>query len=288
MTQKYKYELRKGSKKEICPNCGKKRFVPFVSTSDGKTPAGEQFGRCDRESSCGYFKYPKSNGINPDWVAPPEKAYEPPRPDFIPKELVEATFNNFRSNTFFMWLVKLFGSDKALELQSLYSIGTAKGNGTIFWQQDSEGNFRTGKVMYYNKNGNRDKKRNSWYLHNKVKPNFELHQVFFGEHLIKENPDKPIALCESEKSAVLMSVYEPDYIWLASGGANMLNNYRLLRLSRLDFVSPDQGEFDLWERQTNSFIGRKMDTRVENAFREGKLEAGDDILDLILLEKEMA
>ncbi len=288
MTQKYKYELRKGSKKEICPNCGKKRFVPFVLASDGKTPAGEQFGRCDRESSCAYFKYPKSNGINPDWVAPPEKAYEPPRPDFIPKDLVEATFNKFRSNTFFMWLVKLFGSDKALELQATYNIGTAKGNGTIFWQQDSEGNFRTGKVMYYGKDGRRDKNRNSWYLHNQVKPDFELHQVFFGEHLIKENPDKPIALCESEKSAVLMSAYEPDYIWLGAGGANMLNNYRLLRLPRLDLVSPDQGEFDLWERQTNSFIGRKMDTRVENAFREGELEAGADILDLILLQNEMA
>ena len=85
-----------------------------------------------------------------------------------------------------------------------------------------------------------------------------------------------------------MSVYEPDYIWLASGGANMLNNYRLLRLPRLDLVSPDNGEFDLWERQTNSFIGRKMDTRVENAFVSGELEAGADILDLILLQNEMA
>ena len=288
MTQKYNYELQKGSKHIICPNCRKKTFKPYVEAGTNNIVDAERYGRCERINNCSYIQYPESNGINSDWIAPPEQAYEPPRPDFIPKDLVEATFNKFRSNTFFMWLVELFGSDKALELQATYNIGTAKGNGTIFWQQDSEGNFRTGKVMYYNKDGRRDKNRNSWYLHNQVKPDFELHQVFFGEHLIKENPDKPIALCESEKSAVLMSVYEPDYIWLGAGGANMLNNYRLLRLPRLDLVSPDNGEFDLWERQTNSFIGRKMDTRVENAFISGELEAGADILDLILLQNEMA
>ena len=67
-------------------------------------------------------------------------------PDFIPKEMIEASFNKFRENTFFMWLVKLFGQDVALDLQSKYNIGTAKNNGTIFFfQQDSEGKFRTGK-----------------------------------------------------------------------------------------------------------------------------------------------
>ena len=50
-----------------------------------------------------------------------------------------------------------------------------------------------------------------------------------------------------------MSVFEPDYIWLASGGANMLNSYRLLRLKNLDLVAPDEGEFAKWEKQTNIF-----------------------------------
>ena len=44
-----------------------------------------------------------------------------------------------------MWLVKLFGQDVALDLQSKYNIGTAKNNGTIFFQQDSEGILGQGK-----------------------------------------------------------------------------------------------------------------------------------------------
>ena len=57
MTQ-YKWMLRKGGRKERCPQCGKMRFVPFVLSADGKTKAGAEYGRCDRETSCGYFRYP--------------------------------------------------------------------------------------------------------------------------------------------------------------------------------------------------------------------------------------
>ena len=281
---KYKYALEAGSKHIICPNCGKKTFKCYVDVNTGERVNPAKYGRCERTNSCCYHQYPENGASMSDWVAP---VYVPEykEPDFIPKEMIEASFNQFRKNTFFMWLVKLFGQDVAMDLQSKYNIGTAKNNGTIFFQQDSEGRFRTGKVMYYQNNGKRNKNRNSWYVHNEVKENFELVQVFFGEHLIKENPDKPVALVESEKTAILMSVFEPEYTWLASGGANMLNSYRLLRLPRLDLVSPDEGEFDNWKDRTKSFFNRQMDGRVEKAFREGKVSKGADILDLILIEK---
>ena len=283
---KYKYELMKGSRRYLCPKCGKKEFKVYVKTGTNIVVDSERFGRCNRQNSCGYHQYPKNDASMSDWVAP-VYVPKPIKPDFIPKEMVEASFNKFRENTFFMWLVKLFGQDVALDLQSKYNIGTAKNNGTIFFQQDSEGRFRTGKVMYYQSNGKRNKNRNSWYVHRAIKEDFELVQVFFGEHLIKENPDKPVALVESEKTAILMSVFEPEYTWLASGGANMLNSYRLLRLPRLDLVSPDEGEFDNWKDRTESFFDRQMDGRVERAFREGKVSRGADILDLILIEKGM-
>ena len=283
-TSKFKYALQKGSKHTFCPSCGKKTFKPYVDAETGQIVDASIYGRCERINRCKYLKYPENDASMSDWVAP---VYVPEykEPDFIPREMVEASFNKFRENTFFMWIVKLFGQDVAHDLQSKYNIGTAKNNGTIFFQQDSEGRFRTGKVMYYQSDGKRNKNRNSWYVHRAVKEDFELVQVFFGEHLIKENPDKPVALAESEKTAILMSVFEPEYTWLASGGANMLNSYRLLRLPRLDLVCPDEGEFDNWKDRTKSFFNREMDGRVEKAFREGKVAKGADILDLILIEK---
>ncbi len=281
---RYKYELQKGSKHTFCPACKKKTFKPYVRTGTDVIVDSKLFGRCERINFCRYHRYPDTNE---DWTPPPFVYTPPKEPDFIPKEMIEASFSKFKENTFFMWLVKLFGQDVAMDLQSKYNIGTAKNNGTIFFQQDSEGKFRTGKVMYYQSNGKRNKNRNSWYVHRSVKEDFELVQVFFGEHLIKENPDKPVALAESEKTAILMSVFEPEYTWLASGGANMLNSYRLLRLPRLDLVCPDQGEFDNWKDRTKSFFNREMDGRVEKAFREGRVSKGADILDLILIEKGM-
>ena len=280
---KFRYSLQRGSKHTICPNCQKKTFKLYVDNVTGEV-AGSQYGRCERINNCKHLKYPDGDASMSDWVAP---VYVPEHkePDFIPTELVVPSFSHFKENTFFMWLVKLFGISKAYELQEMYNIGTAKNNGTIFFQQDSEGKFRTGKVMYYQNNGKRNKNRNSWYVHRAVKEDFELVQVFFGEHLIKENPDKPVALVESEKSCVILSVFYPDITWLASGGANMLNSYRLLRLPRLDLVCPDQGEFDDWKDRTKSFFNREMDGRVEKAFREGKIAKGADILDLELIER---
>jgi hypothetical protein len=279
--KQYRYELRKGSKKDECPECKKKSFVPYLDKKDGK-PAGERFGRCERINQCGYSNYPKAN--KNDNYEPPLKPYVPPLPiDYIPKELVEKTFNDFKSNVFFQYLVKTFGGEKAMELQAKYNIGTAKHGGTIFWQQDVLGRFRTSKVMYYQENGKRDKARHSWFTHSKIKPYFNFRQCFFGLHLVSK--DKPVALCESEKTAVLMSVYMPEFTWIASGGSEMLNIQRLNELPRLDKVFADGGQFDKWEVKTRGFAGRQMDVSVDKAIREGLIPEGSDILDLIQLTK---
>lgn len=283
---KFKYKLQAGSKHTTCPACNfKKVFKPYVLADSNQIVDESKYGRCERINSCGYICYPEREN-DFDWQ-PPERTPEPPkRPDFILKEVVERTFSNFRDNIFFRFLVKTFDVDTAFELQEKYNIGTAKGGGTIFWQQDREGNFRTGKVFYYQMNGKRNKERASWYIHNQVKEGFSLVQVFFGENLTFKNPGKPVALCESEKTAILMSVFEPKYTWVATGGANMINISRLARLNRLDFVSPDQGQFDLWKLQTALHRGREMDIRVERAFKNGEVDPGADILDLILKQKK--
>lgn len=279
MKNNFYYNLRKGSKKDICPNCGKKTFVPFVD-ANGNSPNIEKYGRCERINTCQYTMYPPYNDKENVWVAPvkPKKAIAP---DFIPKGTVEMTFRNFRDNVFMQFLKKTFGGIKAMELQEKYNIGTAKNGGTIFWQQDKLGDFRTGKVMYYNENGRRDKNRNSWYLHTRVKPDFELQQVFFGEHLIT-TADK-VALCESEKTAVMMSEFMPEYTWLAAGGSEMLNDFRLTRLKRLDFVCPDNGQFEKWRSKIRPYFKDAIyDRSVDDAVINGKIEIGSDILDLYL------
>ncbi|HAZ38113.1 MAG TPA: hypothetical protein DCY71_09770, partial [Clostridiaceae bacterium] len=245
-----------------------------------------KYGRCNRQNACRYHLYPKlgKDDINSSRYVPPTPEEIKPL-DFVDKDLMQATFNEFKSNVFFMYLVKLFGIEKAYQLQEAYNIGTARGGGVIFWQQDRELNIRTGKVMYYNANGRRNKDKMSWFVHKKISKDFNYRQCFFGLHLT--SLDKPVALCESEKTAIIMSVFEPGYTWIASGGSEMLNTERLLELPRLDMVYPDQSPelFKKWEKQTSIFTNRQMDVSVEKAYKDGIVEAGADILDLELIQR---
>ena len=58
-----------------------------------------------------------------------------------------------------------------------------------------------------------------------------------------------------------MSVFEPEYTWIASGGANMLNFTGCLDCQAGPCL-PRQ-EFDNWKDRTKSFFNRQMDGRVE-------------------------
>ncbi|GEO11532.1 hypothetical protein SAE01_40280 [Segetibacter aerophilus] len=48
--------------------------------------------------------------------------------------------------------------------------------------------------------------------------NFNYQLCFYGEHLLAEHHDKPVAIVESEKTAIIASALMPNFVWLATGG----------------------------------------------------------------------
>jgi hypothetical protein len=56
----YKYILDTSPRKYKCKGCNKSTLVKFINTETGELLSSE-FGRCDRESNCGFFKRPKTN-----------------------------------------------------------------------------------------------------------------------------------------------------------------------------------------------------------------------------------
>lgn len=242
----YKWQLRKGSKKEICPICGKKRFVPYVLASDNTTLAGTEYGRCDREQSCGYHRYP--NG---------ETMVDVKAVKVEPKEMLR--FNGelprqYPTCEFYGWMQSVLGEMDAFLAINEYQVGSAD-NMIIWWQTDRDGVTRTGKMMKYLADGHRDKSDGlpiTWsHKHRLFKDKFvgeELKQCLFGEHLLAKFPDKPVMVVESEKTAVMMSRFVPECVWVATGGAQGIkSNERLAPLiGRKVTLVPDNGQYWNW------------------------------------------
>ena len=115
-----------------------------------------------------------------------------------------------------------------------YRLGTSRDGGVVFWQIDDHEVLHDGKIMYYRPDCHRDHDRHpTWVTHllrksNHLPEDWKTEHCLFGLHLISESTQKkPVAVVESEKTAVIMSAVKPDYIWLATGGKTELNVAKL-------------------------------------------------------------
>lgn len=275
MVTNYKWELRKGGGKMTCPNCGQRRFVPYVSSADHMTLAGKEYGRCDREQSCGYHKYPNGQKA-PDVEFVEIKSKEPLRFHAAAVQV------DFQTNLF-TWAAKTFGVSHAIEIWERYKIGR-DGVRTVFWQIASDGTIRAGKSIPYLLDGHRDKsdKYPANWLHksrawNGYHTGEELQQCFFGEHLLRSD-DRPVMIVESEKTAAIMSELSRKYIWLASGGSQGLKNDEKNKAlaGREVWLLPDNGQYWAWKA-----TAYKNGWRIFDYMEKAPIFEGCDILDYV-------
>lgn len=244
----YHYSLDKSSKKFICPRCHKKSFVKyFDNVNSGYLE--DHLGRCDRETNCKYHLAPKHNQTITTIANLPVKL----KASTLDPELLNRSKKNFKKNNLIHFLRTYF-SDEEIELViKKYFIGTsAHWNGaTVFWQVTDQNEVRTGKVMLYDANsGSRIKKpfTHITWVHKilKIEP-YNLQQCLFGLHL--KNFSKTIAILESEKSAIMMSLLLPDYTWMATGSKGNLKKEILLPIREFNIVVyPDKSEFEDWNK----------------------------------------
>ncbi len=230
----YKYSLDKSSKKFICPSCGKKSFVKYINVEDNSYLA-DKFGRCDRESSCKFQQHPKQNGVISEFAKPIVIR----EASTLQSDLLVLCSRNFNQNNLIQFLKIYFSEEE--EVQSViteYRLGTSKHweGSTVLWQVNSQNKIMAGKVMLFDvETGKRIKVPHNHiqWVHKLLKlKDFVLQQCLFGLHLINESKKKGIAIVEAEKTAVIISLFLPNYIWLATGGKGNFNKKMLaLRLN---------------------------------------------------------
>lgn len=245
MNTEYRYKLDNSSKKFICPECNKKRFVRFIDAEkDEYLP--EEFGRCDRENKCGYHLDPYKSGYSkmiweqeqgfetkvevkkPIFRAKPQQQKEI---TFIPINELKNTLRDYEKNIFIQNLLhKIAFPFKAKEIEriiELYRLGTYAKNGAVcFPFIDLNQNVRAVQEKIFDATNHTDKtkKYHTSWLHSRLKysqyknkplPNWLQAYLnndtkvscLFGEHLLTKYPQNPVALVEAPKTAIYGTLY---------------------------------------------------------------------------------
>jgi len=264
-----------------CPACGGKRcFTRYVDENGDWLD--EAVGRCNHESRCGYHYTPRQffedhPSARPDWK---ENFFRIPQQTIkktvkkqlwtIKADIVKSTVNPAIESDFTAFLTGLIGRKNTAKIVKEYHIGVTKSKDVIFYQLDTEGRCRTGKIMKYDrKTGHRVKDEKvggkiTWVhavLRQSADPllrlpdGWELTQCLFGEHLLRQFPFKPVALVESEKTAVICSAFWPEYIWLATGGKSQLNDRLQVLRGRKVVAFPDVDGYLEWKEKLSRVRG---------------------------------
>ncbi len=296
--------------RHTCPSCGGKRCFTLYVDEVGE-PLAENVGRCDHESGCGYHytpkdyfrDHPEADGkdwreTEPEWLkkALERRKHQDEKPlCTIPAEVVGRSVRPEIPSSFTTFLLHLFDDVTVVKLVTEYQLGVTRAGDVIFFQIDARGRCRTGKIMKYDpETGHRikDERTNgriNW-AHSLMKrsgalpEDWQLTQCLFGEHLLAGHPDKPVALVESEKTAVICAAMMPEYVWLATGGKSQFNE-RLNVLKGRDIVAfPDVDGFGTWTQKAALLphLGIKVSNLLQKNATEEEREQHIDIADWLV------
>ena len=290
-----------------CPACGKARkFTRYISK--GGEYLAEHVGKCERIDKCGYQFKPRqffeSGGTFENRLTTKTRetvSICSQTDSFIPNDLFERSLsinNPNARNNFIEFLKKRFDQETVEDVLKRFPIGTSKHwhGATIFWQVDVNNKVRTGKVMLYDvSKGKRVKEPydHVTWAHALLKKNglvsqrFNLSQSLFGVHQISQAVPKEIIILESEKTAIIASIYLPQFIWMACGGLTMLNAKVMEPIKDFSIILyPDLNAKDKWETKATELKKNGFKITVSNLLdtvaSDDEHSDGLDLADLLL------
>ena len=297
-THRYILEPYKGMcTRHRCPSCNKnKTFTLYLDTQTNQH-IHPTVGRCNRAINCAYH-YPPAQYFKEHKMILPQSTFNTKQKpvqiettEYIPVDIFKASLKTHTENHFVQYLLQLFGTDITNRLIAQYFIGSSKHwpGATVFWQIDNTGNIRTGKIMLYKPDTGRRVKQPfnhvTWAHTLLNKPVFHLKQCLFGEHLSKDKT-KHVAVVESEKTAIIASVYLPQFIWLAAGSLGNLTAEKCKALkNRTVHLFPDLNAFNHWQTKANELkhitrfnVSTLLETKAPTHHRQHGYDLADDLV----------
>jgi hypothetical protein len=220
--------------------------------------------------------------------------YKEPPPEVLPSfhsmELLDQMYCDTKIDNFTEFLKTKFSKDEIFKATQNYLItGTniCWNNSTVFWQIDDKEKIHAGKIMQYDRfTGKRIKEPYNHinWLHSATKePDFNLNQCLFGLHRVNEDYQKTIGIVESEKTAILMSIFLPHYIWIATGSKGNFKFEMLKPIKKRSIISfPDKGEYNNWLNKATELNAIGFKIAVSDLLEQTDFENGFDLADYYL------
>lgn len=291
---RYRYAKRMDGRdfKVDCPACGaKKTFKRFYDEKE-MALLSEEYGICDRIDHCGYEKRPENETVE---TVPTPK--EPKPINTLPLSLVERSLENTGLDCLSKFLKQHWGRQADIVLKD-YLVASVKLKSVwqpLFWLISDKNAVHSGKIMSYKMQGGEPKRykyglKVSW-IHSKFK-DFNYQHMTYGSHLLSRYPLKKVAVVESEKTALIMACHSPQYVWLATGSLQSLQEEYLPDLKGRDVVLfPDKGDkaYSYWRKKLSEFKEKNLakSIKISNfVSKQEILQDGDDIADYVIYNLE--
>lgn len=315
-----------GNKLLRCPSCGRRSFKPYIFDDTKEAVDINECGICNHRSSCGYHFTPREyykahpernpkNGmtkeeLREEWKKRQELLRRERQKKEIedislllgdfshlmaeeeeksshPWEMVERSEERAEKTPFFSFLCRHFEPERVREVFRLYHVGGDTLGRVLFWQIDTEGRARGGKLIKIGSDGHRAKGPDGksapgsiTWVHailkkaNKLPEGWKFEPCLFGAHLLssKDMP-APVCLVEAEKSAIIGACAMPQYIWVATAGKENLNSKILAPLFPYSqkngpvTIFPDVDAHEEWEFEL-AFMGRYFRYILSDYVRE--------------------
>ena len=212
--------------------------------------------------------------------------------DYYEEKYLRESRSNYELNNFVPALELIYDKKLVKETINKYKVGTSKSwkGASVFWYIDTQGKICGGEIknytnlweksMGFNDTPYFDTIQSQLYKKGMIDKKFRQKSVFFGEHLILDKK-KPIAIVESERTAIVASMEYPNYTWLATGHNTDLDYDRMKILIGRDItLCPNNDNFNLWyEKDVSYEIKISLLVKSKGFFRSEHLfhESGNNI-----------
>jgi hypothetical protein len=282
--------LKKGKIK--CPSCGRRTFVPLVDTRTNQII--EYLGKCDRYHNCGYKNYK----IHDECVV--EIPVQSDTDSFDVRESESANLDlehvlnsmkyfSLEDNDLLTFFANTFSREHAEYVKQKFLIGTSNryARAAVFWYISTPQScpmVHYGKIMKYDPvTGKRLKEAGAVGSVNRfIGDPRSVNPTLFGMHLAHTDEDADIYVVESEKTAIIASLFYPQHIWMATGSLYNLRANRFFEIKdRNIYLIPDSGAFQEWSNRVRVEL-KSAKINIRDVWNIDRWPVGYDLADIII------